>query len=555
MTNNLWSKIKNYAFKHKIVSVIIILIVLFAGYKVYGYFTNTSGETRYVISAVQTGTILSTVSGTGQVSASNQVEVQAKAGGDIIAVNVVSGQTVGAGQLLAQIDSRSAGLDLENSQVALAKLTEPADKLAVLQAQNAVKDALSAKAKAYVEGFNDVDNAFLDLPRVMTGLDTLFNNPTASPYFTDSNLIANQTARDYRQNALTSYYRALDAYNKNLINERTITRNSATTSIETLIEETYQTTKLTTQALKDVNTAISFIVNQTDSKSRTTAMTTDIANISSWTGQITTDVSNLNSIGSTLTNADRTIADKNETLTKLLNGPDALDVRAQQLALQQKELAYANYFVRAPFDGVIAKVDVQTADTVGGGTAVATLITNKKIAEITLNEVDAAKVKVGQKATISFDAIEGLSVAGEVSEVDLVGTVTQGVVNYNVKVAFDTQDSRVLSGMSVNVSITTDIKQDVVVVPNSAIKTQNNISFVQMLDQNVSVTGSQGVASIILPTSKPVQTGLADDTNTEIISGLKAGDKIIARIIASTATKTTTQTPSILGNMGGNRGR
>ena len=106
-----WSRTKNLVLGHKIISLIVLVVIIFAGYKIYSNYTNTSGQTRYVISAVQTGTIISSVSGSGQVSASSQVDVQAKASGDVTSVNVISGQTVSVGDLIAQIDSRSAALD------------------------------------------------------------------------------------------------------------------------------------------------------------------------------------------------------------------------------------------------------------------------------------------------------------------------------------------------------------------------------------------------------------------------------------------------------------
>ena len=71
-----------------------------------------------------------------------------------------------------------------------------------------------------------------------------------------------------------------------------------------------------------------------------------------------------------------------------------------------------------------------------------------QVAEVTLNEVDAAKVTVGQAATLTFDAISGLSLAGKVVEIDPVGTVSQGVVNYNVQVSFNDTTNQVKPGMS-----------------------------------------------------------------------------------------------------------
>jgi HlyD family secretion protein len=101
---------------------------------------------------------------------------------------------------------------------------------------------------------------------------------------------------------------------------------------------------------------------------------------------------------------------------------------------------------------------------------VATLITKQKIAQVSLNEVDITKIKSGQKVNITFDAIENLNITGQVLDVDLVGTVSQGVVSYNVKIGLDIDDERIKSGMSVSASIITDIRQDVVSVPVTANK-------------------------------------------------------------------------------------
>ena len=92
-----FGKVKDYALGHKIISVIVILVLLFGIYEIYGHFTNTSSEPRYVISAVSNGTIVSAVTGSGQVSASSQVDVLPKASGEITEVDVVSGQTVSVG--------------------------------------------------------------------------------------------------------------------------------------------------------------------------------------------------------------------------------------------------------------------------------------------------------------------------------------------------------------------------------------------------------------------------------------------------------------------------
>ena len=89
-------------------------------------------------------------------------------------------------------------------------------------------------------------------------------------------------------------------------------------------------------------------------------------------------------------------------------------------------------------------------------------------------------------------------------------------------------------------------KQDILTAPNSAIKTQGNSTYVEMFDTPMAID-NQGVLSNTLPKKQSVQIGEANDTLTEIISGLKENDQIIVRTI-TTATTTTT---SLLNSGGG----
>jgi HlyD family secretion protein len=148
----------------------------------------------------------------------------------------------------------------------------------------------------------------------------------------------------------------------------------------------------------------------------------------------------------------------------------------------------------------------------------------------------AAKIKVGQKVSLSLDAIDGLKIDGTVSEVDLVGTVSQGVVTYSVKIALETQDERIRSGMSISATIVTESKKDILIIPNGSIK--NNM-----------VQTKTGFIKI--------KTGITNDSMTEVLEGLKEGDEIVTKTVAGTKTTSTTA-PSILGNVraaGANRAR
>jgi RND family efflux transporter MFP subunit len=252
---------------------------------------------------------------------------------------------------------------------------------------------------------------------------------------------------------------------------------------------------------------------------------------------------------------------QNQTEDADPNGTDAVTLLSKQLAITQAqnsldsaEETLAEYTVTAPFSGTLASVPVNVGDQVSSGTTLGTVITNQEVATLSLNEVDVSKVQVGQKATLTFDAIDGLSLAGTVATVDPVGTVSSGVVNYTITISLDTQDPRVKSGMTVTAAIQTAVAQDVLEVPSGAVKTTDGSSYVLVPPAGTAATtGSTGVSLITAPTEAPVVIGITDGTSTQITSGLTEGEKIVTKTIAAstTATATATKTPTATSLLGG----
>ncbi len=572
--------------EHKIAAIFIALVVIGGGYYFYNKLTSTSGETRYVLAAVSKGTLIMSVSGSGQVSASNQLDLKPTISGDVISVAVLEGSQIKSGELIARIDSRDAEksvrdaqANFESAELSLQKLKQPADTLSLLQAENALTQAQQSKQnsqndliKAYDDGFNAVANAFLDLPGVVSGLDSILNgtavngNQTNAYAYYDMVKLYKPNADQFRDSALTSYQTARVAYEKNLQDYRNASRYSDRATIEALISETYETTKAISEAVKNTKNFLDLIDDAFTNnlkRIRPSLLSTHQTNAQNYTGTTNTHLADLLNLKNTIKNdqdaivaADRTIAEKTESLAKLKAGADPLDIKSQELAVKQRENALrdaqenlSNYFIRAPFNGILAKINVKKGDSTSQGTAIATIISGQKIAEISLNEVDIAKIKIGQKTTLTFDAVPDFTVAGEVVQMDTIGTVTQGVVNYNVKIAFDAQDERIKPGMSVSASIVTDIKQDVLMVPNGAVKSQGTSYYVEIFDAS-QLTGissqntSAGVALEISPSRQAVEIGASNDSMTEIVSGLKEGDQIVSRTITAASQSTTQQSSS-----------
>jgi len=206
---------------------------------------------------------------------------------------------------------------------------------------------------------------------------------------------------------------------------------------------------------------------------------------------------------------------------------------------------YADRRVIAPIAGTVNEINIKNGDDLsklssGSSRQVPIIIGDLGTlkAQVQVNEVDIPNVKIGQKATMTFSAIDGLAVSGKVEKMDSLGTLTSGVVTFNVTIGFDTLDSKIRPEMSVSASIITDVKQDVIMVSSGAVKGQNGSSYVQVL-----VGG--------LPQNKTVKVGSSNNTETEIISGISAGDDVVTQTITSGASSATTATTSNKGGLGG----
>ena len=215
--------------------------------------------------------------------------------------------------------------------------------------------------------------------------------------------------------------------------------------------------------------------------------------------------------------------------------------------------------VTAPIYGTVNAVNIKNGDDLskvssGSSRQVPIIIGNLGTmkSQVQVNEVDVANVSIDQKAMIKFEAVDGLQVSGKVEKMDSLGTISSGVVTYNITIDFDSLDNRIKPEMSVSASIITDVKQDVLIVPSSAVKNDSSGDYVEVMNGQT-------------PESKSVQTGISNRTDTEIISGINAGDKVVTQTINSSAssspsTSSTSRSggsslriPGITGGGGGGR--
>lgn len=571
--------LKRYFLSHKIKGSIILIVLVGLGYWAVTAFGASGTATQYTIGLVEKGSISSTISGTGQVSASNQVDLKSKTSGDVIYVGVTSGQKISRGTLIAQLDTvdaqkavRDAEINLESAKLSYQKLIAPADNLSMIQAENALAQATTNLQKAYDDGYGSVSDTYLDLPSVMSGMQDIFYGTSVNKTGGQDNISAytdmiknyDENVLTFRDDAIAKYKKARDAYEASLLDYRSSSRFSDNATIENLVENTYSTTKTISDSVKSMNDLLNFIKDNLVKRNQSipSILTTHQNSLGSYTSTTNSSLLSLLNNINTITSSQYSLKEKTESLADLKSGASDLDRQSSELSVKQRENALqdakdnlSNSYIVAPFDGTIASLSIKKGDSLSSSASIGTFITDQKIAEISLNEVDVSKVKIGQKVDLTFDAIDDLKITGEVVEIDTIGTVSQGVVSYSVKISFGSQDERVKSGMSVNASIITNEQNDVLIVPSSAIKTLGEKSFVEVLQEKISMGNrkTQTTTQAVIGKLTPVVLGISDDTNTEIVSGLNEGDQIIVKTVAGTKTVTVSKTNTATSLLGGGR--
>lgn len=582
------SKGIEWAKRHRFAMAFALLAVGIAGWALW---PAAPEETRYSVATAEKATIVTTVSGSGQIAASTQVSLKAKTSGEVVYVGAKVGDVVKQGALIVQLNAsdaqkavRDAQISLEGARLSLQKIERAADELTVTQYRNnlarAQENEVGARAdlqKAYEDGYTAVSNAFLDLPDIISGLqETLYTispqlsqNEEPIEFYRGATERFDSRVTEFRDDAAQKYQTARNAYDAAFLLFKSTPRTASSEDIEHLISQSYDAAKDLSDAVRSANNLIQFYKDTLTENNITpkSFANTQLSTLSGYTGKMNTHVSALLSAQSGIVKAKQSVLDAKRSveesqgaLRDLLAGADEIDLASSRLTVKQRENALAdakenlaNTYIRAPFAGTIAAIHVSKLDEISGGTAVATLITNKKVAKITLNELDVAKVKIGQPATITFDALEDLALTGKVIEVDAVGTVTQGVVSYAVTIELDADDERVKPGMSVSASIVVDVKQDVLAVPVSAVKQSGNTSYVEVFETPLDTSnGSQNIVSLVAPIRRTVTTGAANDTLIEIVSGIDVGVQVVTRTTTASTqtTASASRAPSLFGGTG-----
>ncbi|HSX24526.1 MAG TPA: efflux RND transporter periplasmic adaptor subunit [Candidatus Andersenbacteria bacterium] len=386
--------------------------------------------------------------------------------------------------------------------------------------------------------------------------------------------------------ALASYLSAQDSYNQSRVKLTSL--QGTLTSAQQALQDAQKNEKIAATSLASAQ--LTYNKSTIDAKSTNLSAQQSVYNAGVAQDKASTDneqaAANLQSeqaqlgLKSSALDAKKTTTDAQSTLQqaqrdeasialKTQAAQDAYSVAQANLSNQQTSIQAAaanlnasrisyqiltNQAITAPVAGKIVNMNLIPGQIVGSSnsssstsssTTPPTLFSiidfSSMRATIAISEVDISNVSLGQITTVTFDALPDKTFTGTVSNVNAVGTTTQGVTTYSVEITLDAITPELKPGMTVNASIITNKKQNVVLVPSTAVQTQGGQSVVEIVKNGT----TQGV---------PVTVGDSNDSETEIVSGVNAGDAVVTNPTTTTSSTSNTRGGFSLFGGGGARG-
>jgi macrolide-specific efflux system membrane fusion protein len=196
-------------------------------------------------------------------------------------------------------------------------------------------------------------------------------------------------------------------------------------------------------------------------------------------------------------------------------------VASSQAAIAAAETAIDGAEIRSPVPGRVTRVLLSVGDRVAPGALSPDLFPVQVMdlgtlqIEAQASETDVVDLAVDQDASITFDALDDITLEGHICEIESVGILVQGVPTYPVRVCLDTTDTRVRVGLTATVNVGTGRIENVLLLPSRAI----------------ALIGDKHTVTLLLADNRPVETqvtvGETSGGMTEIVTGLTEGQRVL----------------------------
>lgn len=448
--------------------------------------------------------VSNSLSGTGTLNPANTYTVKSLVDGKILTGGFEEGDKVEEGDVLYTIDSSDASTNLEKASIALQQAQRSYDKTVDLQ---------------YVRA--EVDGTVSSL-KVAKGDQVTSGQEVA-------------VIRDSSKMLLNLLFPAADAANF-----------SVGQSADVVLDGTFETLKGTITAITGTDElstgnllvrTVTIRVNNAGGLTTAQAATASVNGVSSiasatfayqaertLTAQAGGTVSAINvQEGDAVSKGDILIELTGDNLTESIQSASE-SLRSAEISMQNQQDNMSNYTITSPISGTIIEKDAKQGDALTSGSTLC-VIYDLSYLEMVINvdELQIGALSVGQKVQITADAVADKTYVGTVTRVSMKGSSSGGTTTYPITIRIDNTDG-LRPGMNANAEIVVAEANNALVVPNAAV-----IRGGYVLVSKKSPSAANAVEDMDAPEGYvyvKVETGVSDDSYTEIKSGLQEDDTV-----------------------------
>jgi len=511
--------------RKRIIISIIILLVVFGVYQ--GFFKKE--RPTFNLAEVVRGEITQEVSETGQVKKGEEINLSFKNAGRIEKIYVEVGEKVKEGDILAKLDTAPLKIQLQEakaaSDIAQAKLnklsagpTQEEIKIAqtaVKNSQVALDTARQGLKDADEDALNVLDDSYLKAYNAFNEVDLIQRT-----YFTsnDQEGIKVRENKDKTAAGMTQAKLYLDIAKADSTNEK----------INTSLSEMKKALEITSDALK--------IIRETceEPTYRNLVSSTNKTSLDTHRGYINTAITNLANSQQSIISAKFAIesaegvlqaAEDDLALTTAPARQEDIDLYQAQVAQTQAQVQLLENQIEeavlvSPTNGQIAKIAKQVGENVQSmtGDVVIILLPDAPFQiKANIYEEDVIKMKIGNPADISFVAFPEKVFKGKIISIDPAEKLIEGVVYYEVTIAFEEMPEGLKPGMTADLVIKTAQKENVLTIPQDAIQNKEGKTIVEVFKEgNIE--------------DREIEVGLFGSNDmVEVVSGLEEGEKVTIR--------------------------
>lgn len=516
-----------------IIGIIIIIII-----GAVSLFFGRGSAPLYETTKVEKGNLIQTVDASGKIQSVEDLSLHFETIGKVSNVYVKEGDEVKAWQTLANLsltelnsavaqaeatlNQKLAGATPE--QIAISQKQVESAEVALDKAEKTLEDTIEISEKnlsaKYSYAQTSLDDAYIKIYNAYSVADLLYRT-----YFSGN------TQESLRVKAELKY-NIEEPMNKIKTYIDDAKQTSKGEDIELAVSKMALTLNQVLNALTEIreicsNTSYDLIITATDKSSldlQKSYVSTSQTAISSLNNEIvvlkTQNQNNVSQAEAGVSAAKVALEVQKASYDSLIAPPREVDIAYYRAVLEGAKANRNKAIIYAPINGIVTKINKKAGESISTAETMIEMLSPHYEIDVDIPETDVVKLSLNDDAEITLDSLgKDVKFFGKVINIDPAATDIQGVVYYKVKVSLDENgDERVKPGMTANVVINTDMRENALYIPSRAVLSNNGDSkYVRVLE------GKEVV-------EKEVVLGIKGDNGlVEIISGLSEGEEIILK--------------------------